>query len=192
MILIVDNYDSFTYNLYQYIGEIVGGEAELLVVRNDQLAGGQIDWNKVTHIVISPGPKGPWDAGDSLAIVRQFGGKIPILGVCLGHQVIGACFGGKIEKARRQMHGKCDTVQIDEACKLFKGLGFAIEVGRYHSLVINDEQLPEVLCVTAISQEGEIMGVMHKEYPIYGIQFHPESILTPSGKQILRNFLEVI
>jgi len=188
MILIIDNYDSFTYNLYQYIGEI---NPDIEVYRNDAITTAQIRDKKPTHIVISPGPGFPKDAGISLDVVLEFGREIPILGVCLGHQAIGEAFGGKVIHAKRLMHGKSSEIFVDNKCKLFDGLPEKIEAGRYHSLIVEGESLPEQLKVTARSKEGEIMGIQHVDYPVYGIQFHPESVMTPDGKRILKNFLSL-
>ncbi len=188
MILLIDNYDSFTYNLYQYIGEL---NPDILVKRNDTLTIPQIEEMKPSHIVISPGPGYPKDAGISIEVIQSLGNKFPILGVCLGHQAIGEAFGGKIVHAKKLMHGKVSEIEVKNTCKLFRGLESKIKAGRYHSLVIKNESMPAELEITAVSAENEIMAVQHKEYPIYGIQFHPESIMTADGKQILRNFLEI-
>ncbi|WP_265443682.1 anthranilate synthase component II [Acetivibrio straminisolvens] len=187
-ILIIDNYDSFTYNLYQYVGEI---SPNIEVYRNDKITLEKIEEMNPTHIIISPGPGFPKDAGICIEAIRKFGKYIPILGVCLGHQAIGEAFGGKVVHANELMHGKASEVEIDRECLIFWNLPEKIRVGRYHSLIVQKVGLPECLKITAITPEGEIMGVMHKSYPVFGIQFHPESILTPEGKAILRNFIDI-
>jgi anthranilate synthase/aminodeoxychorismate synthase-like glutamine amidotransferase len=187
MILMIDNYDSFTYNLVQYLGEL--GE-ELVVKRNDAVTVEQVRRLRPGSIVISPGPGTPADAGVSKALIRAFAGKIPILGVCLGHQCIGEVFGGTVARARRPMHGK--TSQIHHARRgLFQGLPNPFEATRYHSLIVQREGLPAELAVTAWTAEREIMGLAHTRMPVFGVQFHPESILTASGKPLLRNFLSL-
>jgi anthranilate synthase component II len=188
MILIIDNYDSFTYNLYQYIGEM---DPDIEVYRNDKISIKEIKEKKPSHIIISPGPGFPRDAGISIALIKELGPKIPILGVCLGHQAIGEAFGGIVSHAKELMHGKASEVEIAKDCALFATLPEKIVVGRYHSLIVKKEELPKVLKVTAKTSDGEIMGLQHIEYPVYGIQFHPESILTPQGKEILKNFLDL-
>jgi anthranilate synthase/aminodeoxychorismate synthase-like glutamine amidotransferase len=186
MILVIDNYDSFTYNLVQYLGEL---GAEIEVVRNDEITPEEILKKNPDQILISPGPCSPKEAGVSVEVIKQLAGKIPILGVCLGHQSIGYAFGGEIVRAKQLMHGK--TSQITHDGKgVFKGLPNPFRATRYHSLVINKEKVPECLEVTATSEDGEIMGVRHKTLPIEGVQFHPESILTESGKELLKNFIE--
>jgi anthranilate synthase/aminodeoxychorismate synthase-like glutamine amidotransferase len=188
MILIIDNYDSFTYNLVQYLGEL---KAKVQVYRNDALTIAKIRKMKPEKIVISPGPGRPEDAGISVDIIKQLGPKIPILGVCLGHQGIGFAFGGKIINAKRLMHGKTSMIK-HEAQGIFKGLPNPFEATRYHSLVIDPKHFPECLTITATStDDGEIMAVRHKIYPIYGVQFHPESILTKQGMNLLKNFLKL-
>lgn len=189
-VVVVDNYDSFTYNLVQYLGEL---GAEILVFRNDAITPGDIGELEPTHIVISPGPCTPNEAGISVEVVRHFAGKVPILGVCLGHQAIGQAFGGRIVRAKRLMHGKTSLIHHDRQL-LYEGLPNPFEATRYHSLVIDRNSVPECLEVTAISEDdGEIMGVRHKGFPpevgVEGVQFHPESILTAVGKDLLRNFL---
>ena len=187
MILVIDNYDSFTYNLVQYLGEL---GAELEVVRNDQIDVPAIAALGPERIVISPGPGTPDDAGVSLAVVRQLGASIPILGVCLGHQAIGQAFGATVARAGRQMHGKVSPVAHDDA-GVFRGLGNPFVATRYHSLVIVRDTVPPDLEVSAWAEDdGEIMGVRHRRLPVEGVQFHPESILTVEGKKLLRNFLE--
>lgn len=190
MILIIDNYDSFTYNLYQYIGELVG-EEEILVKYNDCITCEEIEELKPRCIIISPGPKYPIDAGICLQTIKTFSGQIPILGICLGHQAIGEAFGGKIVPAHTIVHGKATKIQVATTEVLFKGLEKTVEVGRYHSLMIEKESLPKVLKSIAEDEEGEIMAIRHRTHPTYGMQFHPESILTPSGKCMLKHFLEV-
>ncbi|MBN1870304.1 MAG: aminodeoxychorismate/anthranilate synthase component II [Candidatus Omnitrophica bacterium] len=185
MILMIDNYDSFTYNLVQYFGEM---GADLKVYRNDELTVQEIKRMPVKHIVISPGPGRPEGAGISVALIRAFAGKIPILGVCLGHQCIGYAYGGKIIRAKRLMHGKTSMIHHDGK-GIFKDVENPFEATRYHSLVIEKKTMPECLEVTATADDGEVMAVRHKNYPMWGVQFHPESILTMEGKKILKNFL---
>jgi len=186
MLLVIDNYDSFTYNLVQYLGEM--GQ-DVRVVRNDELAAAEIAALAPSHIVISPGPCTPNEAGISLEVIKTYAGRIPILGVCLGHQAIGQAFGGKVVRAARVMHGK--TSQISHDGKgLFTGLPNPFQATRYHSLLIERASVPDVLDVTAETAEKEIMAVRHKTLPVEGVQFHPESFLTTSGKDLLRNFIE--
>ncbi|MDD4102829.1 MAG: aminodeoxychorismate/anthranilate synthase component II [Kiritimatiellae bacterium] len=188
MILMIDNYDSFTYNLVQYLREMT---AEVTVCRNDAVTMEGISAMEPSAIVISPGPGRPENAGVSCDTIRSFAGKVPILGVCLGHQAIGHVFGASITYAGRLMHGKTSEVTCDGE-GIFKGLGGRpFKAMRYHSLVIRRDTLPTCLTVTAESEDGEIMGIRHCEHAIYGIQFHPESIMTPVGKRILRNFLKI-
>ncbi len=187
MILMIDNYDSFTYNLVQYFGEL---GADLKVFRNDKITADGIKKLKPTHIVISPGPGRPEDAGISCEVVRIFSEKIPILGVCLGHQVIGYVFGGKIIRAKKLMHGKTSLV-YHKAQGIFKGLPSPIEATRYHSLVVEPQTLPETLELLAWTKDREVMGLRHRHFPLYGVQFHPESIMTKDGKILLKNFLEL-
>lgn len=188
MILMIDNYDSFTYNLVQYFGEL---NADMKVYRNDALTVSQVENMKPAKIVISPGPGRPEDAGISVEIIQKLAGKIPILGVCLGHQAIGYAYGGKIIHAKNLMHGKTSKISHDNR-EIFKNLENPFEATRYHSLVIDPKALPEVLEVTATTVEDqEIMGVRHKTFPLWGVQFHPESILTKEGMNILRNFLHL-
>jgi anthranilate synthase/aminodeoxychorismate synthase-like glutamine amidotransferase len=185
MLLVIDNYDSFTYNLVQYLGEM--GQ-EVRVVRNDEIPAAEIAALGPSHIVISPGPCTPNEAGISLEVIKTYAGKIPILGVCLGHQAIGQAFGGKVVRAGRVMHGK--TSQISHDGKgLFTGLPNPFEATRYHSLLIERSSVPDSLDVTAETAEKEIMAVRHKTLPVEGVQFHPESFLTTSGKDLLRNFI---
>ena len=185
MILVIDNYDSFTYNLVQYLGEL--GE-EIVVRRNDEIDLAGIEALAPDHILISPGPCTPNEAGISLALIEHFKGKIPILGVCLGHQAIGQAFGGEVVRADHLMHGK--TSEIHHSGKgVFAGVPSPFTATRYHSLIVKRETLPDCLEITAETEAGEIMGLRHREYPVEGVQFHPESIMTEHGKTILRNFL---
>ena len=186
MLLVIDNYDSFTYNLVQYFGEL---GADLKVYRNDELSVDQIKKMHPEGIVISPGPGRPEGAGISIDIIKIFSKKIPTLGVCLGHQCIASAFGGKIIRAKNLMHGKTSMIRHDDK-EIFKGVENPFEATRYHSLVIERKTMPKCLEVTAQSNDGEIMGVRHKEFPLWGVQFHPESILTKEGKKILNNFLQ--
>lgn len=188
MILLIDNYDSFSYNLYQLLGII---NPEIKVIRNDEMTITEIENLNPTHIILSPGPGKPRDAGICEEVVKKLGGKIPILGVCLGHQAICEVYGATVTYANTLMHGKQSNTKINKKSKLFQDLEEEIKVARYHSLAAKKESIPEELLVTAIAEDGEIMAVEHKEYPIYGLQFHPESILTPEGKRILENFMEV-
>ncbi|PHV70224.1 aminodeoxychorismate/anthranilate synthase component II [Sporanaerobium hydrogeniformans] len=188
MILIIDNYDSFTYNLYQFAGEF---NPDIKVVRNDKITLEEIEALAPSHLIFSPGPKYPKDAGILVEAICYFTGKIPILGVCLGHQALGEVFGGKVVKAHTILHGKTNEISIDTNCPLFKDLPKRITVGRYHSLIVQRSSLTEELVIIAEDDQGEIMGLRHKEHLSFGIQFHPESILTPEGKKIIKNFLEV-
>lgn len=185
MLLMIDNYDSFTYNIVQYLGEL--GE-DVRVYRNDKITLGEIEKLSPDRIVISPGPCTPKEAGISIDVIKHFRGKIPILGVCLGHQSIGAAFGGEIIRAPYLMHGKISLIHHDGKT-IFQNLPNPFEATRYHSLVIRKETLPDCLEITAWTADGIIMGVRHKEFIIEGVQFHPESILTTAGKDLLRNFL---
>lgn len=187
MLLMIDNYDSFTYNLVQYLGEL---GADPKVFRNDQITIAEIEKMKPERIVISPGPGTPKDAGISMEVVKRFAGKVPILGVCLGHQAIGYAFGGEIVRAKNLMHGKTSQIKHDNK-GVFKGLPNPFTATRYHSLVVKRESLPDCLEISAESEDGEIMGLRHKEFPIEGVQFHPESILTEAGKKLLANFLKL-
>ncbi len=187
MILMIDNYDSFTYNLVQYLGEL--GQ-KVLVYRNDALSINDIKKLNPEKIVISPGPGRPEDAGISCEVIRQFSGKIPILGVCLGHQAIGYVFGAKIVGAKKLMHGKTSKIQHNKK-DIFKGISNPFLATRYHSLLVDKKGLPDCLEITAFTSDNEIMGLKHKTYPVWGVQFHPESILTKSGKQILDNFIKL-
>lgn len=186
MILVIDNYDSFTYNIVQELG---GLGAEILVLRNDQTTLDEIRDLDPSHIIISPGPGFPKDAGISRDVIREFGATIPLLGVCLGHQCIGEVFGGEVVHAPSLMHGKTSPVYHKQDA-LFTGVPSPFTATRYHSLVVAEETLPDVLEIIAFTEDGEIMGVRHKEYPIIGVQFHPESILTDFGMRIFQNFLE--
>jgi len=187
MILMIDNYDSFTYNLVQYLGEL--GE-RVKVFRNDALSINDIKKLNPEKIVISPGPGRPEDAGISCEVIRQFSGKIPILGVCLGHQAIGYVFGARIVAAKRLMHGKTSRIYHNKR-DIFKGISNPFLATRYHSLLVDKKSLPDCLEITAYTVEDEIMGLKHKTYPVWGVQFHPESILTKSGKQLLNNFIKL-
>ena len=187
MLLMIDNYDSFTYNLVQYLGEL--GE-EIRVFRNDAITLQEIQGLDPERIVISPGPCTPNEAGISVEVIRRFAGKIPLLGVCLGHQSIGAAFGGEIIRAPRLMHGKTSTIHHDGRT-IFEGLSNPFEATRYHSLLIRRETLPQCLEITAWTDRDEIMGVRHREFIVEGVQFHPESILTTEGKALLGNFLKL-
>lgn len=187
MILVIDNYDSFTYNLVQEMGEM---GAEIEVVRNDQITLRQIQAMNPSHIVISPGPGDPDDAGVSLEVLRELGATVPILGVCLGHQCIGQAYGGVVKRAPRLMHGKTSMI-YHQGDPMFAGLPNPFEATRYHSLIVEESTLPDCLMVTATTEQGEMMGLCHKQYPVFGVQFHPESILTTFGPRLLQNFLEV-
>jgi anthranilate synthase component 2 len=185
-VLLLDNYDSFTYNLAQYLGEL--GHAPV-VHRNDEITVGEVEAMQPDRIVISPGPGRPEDAGISVDVIRQFGRRVPVLGVCLGHQGIGHAFGGEIVRAPVLMHGKVSSVQHDGR-GVFAGVSQPFVAGRYHSLIVADPP-PEALEITARTDEGIIMGLRHREWPVHGVQFHPESVLTGEGRKILRNFLEL-
>ena len=186
MIVLIDNYDSFTYNLVQALGEL---GAELKVFRNDEITVGEIERLSPTHLLISPGPCTPREAGISVEAIKHFAGKIPILGVCLGHQSIGYAFGGKVVRAERLMHGKTSMIRHDGR-GVFAGLPNPFEAMRYHSLVVEERSLPECLEPTAWSEKDELMGLRHRELKVEGVQFHPESILTPEGNRLLKNFIE--
>ncbi len=187
MILLIDNYDSFSYNLYQLVGEI---QPDIRVIRNDELTVEEIEKLNPERIILSPGPGKPEAAGICEEVVRRLGAKIPILGVCLGHQAICEVYGATVTYAAALMHGKQSRVKIANDSRLFRGLDNEIKVARYHSLAAKKETIPAELKVTAVAEDGEIMAVEHREYPVYGLQFHPESILTPEGKQIVKNFME--
>lgn len=188
MIVMIDNYDSFTYNLVQYLEEI---GTDVRVVRNDVMTVSEIEELQPAAIVISPGPGGPADAGVSVELIKAFSGKVPILGVCLGHQSIGAAFGARIVSARHLMHGKTSMVTGDGQ-GIFQGVTKPFQAMRYHSLVVARERLPDCLKISATSDDGEIMGLRHTEHPTEGIQFHPESIMTTIGKRLLRNFVKMV
>lgn len=185
MLLMIDNYDSFVYNLVRYFNEL---DEDVQVVRNDKVSLAEINENKYSGIVISPGPKNPKEAGISLEIIKKFKGRIPILGICLGHQCIGHAFGGKIIRGKEPIHGKLSNVRHNNA-GVFKNIKNPLRVTRYHSLVVAKEEMPEELMVTAVSEDGAVMGIQHKEYPIYGVQFHPEAHLTEEGHKLLNNFI---
>lgn len=188
MILLIDNYDSFSYNLYQLVGSL---NPEVRVLRNDALTVPEIAALRPSHILLSPGPGKPADAGVCPALVRELGGQVPILGVCLGHQAIFEAFGGRVGHAKTLMHGKQSAALLDGGCRLFRGLPPRIQVARYHSLAALPETQPPELRVTARTEDGEILALDHNTLPIYGLQFHPESILTEGGKTMMKNFLEV-
>lgn len=188
MLLIIDNYDSFTYNLVQYFGEL---GAELVVKRNDEITLPEIWAMNPQGVVISPGPKTPKEAGISNEVVLQAGPKLPVFGVCLGHQCMGHVFGGNVVRAGRLMHGKTSPI-LHDGKGLFEGLPNPFEATRYHSLLVDPPTVPDVLEVSAHTAEGEIMGLRHKTLPIHGVQFHPESILTRNGKDLLKNFLKIV
>ena len=188
MILLIDNYDSFSYNVYQLIGSI---DPDIKVIRNDELTVNEILALAPSHIIISPGPGRPCDAGVCEDVIRAAAGKIPILGICLGHQAICETFGAEITYAKQLMHGKKSVITFDSS-PMFEGLNGEIEVARYHSLAASDKNFPaDTLRITARTSDGEIMAVEHKEFPVFGLQFHPESILTQNGKKIVENFLKI-
>jgi len=188
MILIIDNYDSFSYNLFQMVGAI---KPDIKVIRNDAMTADEVLALKPEAIILSPGPGRPCDAGICEEIAVKAAGIVPVLGVCLGHQAITEAYGGVVGYAKQLMHGKQSKVEIDVSCDLFKGMFIEIDVARYHSLAAEEASLPEVLKVTARTKDGEIMAIKHRDYDIYGLQFHPESILTPEGKTILKNFINI-
>lgn len=185
MILLIDNYDSFTYNLYQYIGIFT---EDIKVVRNDKITLEEIEEMKPERIVLSPGPKSPKEAGICMDVVKHFYNKIPILGICLGHQCIGEAMGGRVSYAKALFHGKQSTI-THEGISIFTGINSPIKVARYHSLAVKQESLPECLEVLAETEDGEIMAMRHRKYPVVGLQFHPESIYTEHGKRLIENFL---
>lgn len=189
MILLVDNYDSFSFNLVQVIGELIKGKEELKVIRNDALGVEEIMALAPSHIVLSPGPGKPSDAGVCEELIKAAIGKIPLMGVCLGHQAICEALGGKVTYAPQLMHGKQSLIKVKNETLMFKGLPQEIVVARYHSLVAAKDMLPDCLEVTAVDEKGEIMAVQHKTSQLYGLQFHPESIMTPDGKSMVQNFL---
>jgi anthranilate synthase component 2 len=186
MLLMIDNYDSFTYNLVQYFGEL--GQ-QVVTVRNDAIDVAGIEAMDPAHIVISPGPCTPAEAGVSLAAIARFAGRVPILGVCLGHQAIGQAFGGRVVRARQVMHGKTDSIETTGE-GVFRGLPGHFEVARYHSLVVERESLPDCIAVTAWSGDGQVMALRHRTLPVEGVQFHPESVASEHGHALLRNFLD--
>ena len=188
MILIIDNYDSFTFNLYQFVGSI---NQDVLVKRNDKITVEEIAQLKPSHIILSPGPGYPKDAGICEEVLQNLKESFPIMGVCLGHQAIGEVFGGTVAPAPQLVHGKQSKIMIKGKCKLFEGLQESFPAARYHSLVVEKAGLPEELIVTAETEDGEIMAVKHRDHEVYGVQFHPESIMTPDGMQIIKNFLEI-
>lgn len=189
MILLIDNYDSFTYNLYQFLSEL---GADVVVRRNDEITLEEIDamGSQLDGVVVSPGPCTPREAGISIGVIEHMTGKVPVLGVCLGHQSIGDAFGGDVIRAPQLMHGKTSMIRHNGA-GIFRGLPDPFIATRYHSLIVERSTLPEELVVTAETEDGIIMGLQHRDFPVYGVQFHPESILTPAGKQLLGNFLEI-
>ena len=189
MILLIDNYDSFSYNLYQLIGSV---EPDIKVIRNDAHTIEEIEAMKPEAIILSPGPGKPEDAGVCIEVIKYFTGKLPIFGVCLGHQAICEAFGGTVSYAKELMHGKQSKVYQGGISSLFRGLGPEFKAARYHSLAARAEDFPEVLKVTAESDDGEIMALEHREYPVFGVQFHPESVMTPDGKKMIENFMEVV
>ncbi|QOX63075.1 aminodeoxychorismate/anthranilate synthase component II [Anoxybacterium hadale] len=188
MILLIDNYDSFSYNLYQLVGSL---QPDIRVIRNDAVTLEEIEALEPEAILLSPGPGKPADAGICVEAAKHFAGKIPILGVCLGHQAICEAFGATVSYAKTLMHGKQSLMKVDTDCKLFQGLPEEIEGARYHSLAALEETMPEELTITARSEDGQIMAVKHREHDVYGLQFHPESILTPQGRTILKNFIRL-
>ncbi len=187
MILLVDNYDSFSYNLYQLVGEI---NPDIMVIRNDEMTIAEIEKLNPEKIILSPGPGYPENAGIIIEIAKTLSKRIPTLGVCLGHQAICAAYGAKITYAKQLMHGKQSTVQFKNECQIFRNIPLTAPVARYHSLAADPESLPDCLTVTAVTDDGEVMAVQHKDFPIFGVQFHPESILTPCGRQILKNYID--
>ena len=189
MILLIDNYDSFSYNLYQLVGEL---DPDIRVIRNDEMTVDEIRELKPSRIILSPGPGRPEDAGIIMEVAKELGPEIPILGVCLGHQAICAAFGATVTYAKQLMHGKQSVAKLDTESPLFRGCPKEAPVARYHSLAADPATMPAELLVTAVTEDGEIMAVKHRDYPVYGVQFHPESILTPDGRQMLRNFIKEI
>ena len=189
MIVLIDNYDSFSYNVYQLIGSV---ESDIKVVRNDEYRVEEIAEMTPEALILSPGPGKPSDAGICIDAIKYFTGKIPILGICLGHQAICEAFGGRVSYAKELMHGKKKTIYTAEKSKLFDGLGDSFQAARYHSLAAVREELPDILRITAESDDGEIMAVEHRKYPIFGVQFHPESVMTPDGKVMIQNFINVV
>lgn len=188
MIILIDNYDSFSYNLVQLAGGI---NSDIKVIRNDEITAEEVEKMRPSHIIISPGPGHPKNAGICEEVILRMKGKAPILGICLGHQAICEAFGGIVSQAKRLMHGKKSDIHIKNEYSIFKGLPPTIQAARYHSLIAQKESLPNELIIIAEDEDGEIMGVKHKKYEIYGLQFHPESILTPKGAEIMDNFLKI-
>ena len=188
MLLIIDNYDSFSYNLYQLIGSIY---PDIKVIRNDAMTVKEIEDLKPEAIVVSPGPGRPIDAGVCIDVIKELGPKIPILGVCLGHQSICQAYGATITYAKELMHGKQSVTKLSSTCALYRNLDSHVPVARYHSLAADPDTMPDCLEITAVTDDGEIMGVKHKSYNVYGVQFHPESIMTPDGKVMLKNFRDI-
>ena len=189
MILLIDNYDSFSYNVYQLLGSVA---PDLLVIRNDEKTVDEIENLNPTHLVLSPGPGRPADAGVCEEAVRRLAGRIPILGICLGHQAICEVFGAQVTYARTLMHGKQSEALLDTDSRRFEGMEPRMTVARYHSLAADPDTMPETLKVTARTEDGEVMAVEHRDYPIYGVQFHPESVLTPDGIKVVKNFLKSV
>ena len=187
MILLIDSYDSFSYNLYQLVGEI---EPDIKVIRNDEMTVEEIRKEQFDRIILSPGPGRPENAGVIVETVKMLGKSIPILGVCLGHQAICTAFGATVTYAKELMHGKQSVAKLDTDTLLFKGCPEKVPVARYHSLAADPDTMPAELKITAVTGEGEVMAVQHREYPVYGVQFHPESIMTPDGKTMLRNYIK--
>lgn len=187
MILLIDNYDSFSYNLYQLIGTV---NPDLKVIRNDEMTVEEIEALNPELIVLSPGPGKPADAGVCIPVVKKLGGKIPIFGVCLGHQSICEAYGATVSYAKQLMHGKTSMAKLDTNSKLFQNMEPEMQIARYHSLAAVPETIPEELKITAVTEDGEVMAVEHKEYPVYGVQFHPESVLTPDGIKIIQNLIK--
>lgn len=189
MIVLIDNYDSFSYNVYQLIGSV---EPDIKVVRNDEYRVEEIAEMTPEALILSPGPGKPSDAGICIDAIKYFTGKIPILGICLGHQAICEAFGGRVSYAKELMHGKKKTIYTVGKSKMFDGLGDSFQAARYHSLAAVREELPDILRITAESNDGEIMAVEHRKYPIFGVQFHPESVMTPDGKVMIQNFINIV
>jgi anthranilate synthase component 2 len=187
MVFVLDNYDSFTYNLVQYMGEL---GAEMTIRRNDELTVDEVETLAPERVLLSPGPCTPQEAGISIDLIQRFAGKVPILGVCLGHQAIGAAFGGDVVRAPKLMHGKTSEVEHDGKT-IFTGIDSPMTCTRYHSLIVSDQNLPADLEVSARTADGTIMGLRHRQYPVEGVQFHPESVLTDDGKRLIKNFLEL-
>ncbi len=188
MILLIDNYDSFSYNLFQLVGEL---DSDIKVIRNDEMTIEEIFALRPDRIILSPGPGRPEDAGIIVEAAKTLAKEIPTLGVCLGHQAICAAYGANITYAKQLMHGKQSVVNFDNSCPLFRDIPHTAPVARYHSLAADANTMPDCLTVTAVTEDGEIMAVQHRDYPIYGVQFHPESIMTPDGRQMLKNFITI-